>query len=168
MIRLGNTYRFFDENGNADFDIEIPGHHYGMEWHPWCNGVRHGPIGFQGWIMNKKTIDRNFGDCEIRTISFMNGSAYLKFFDPVETTFFTLIIHAFGNLLFETNHFQNVIDSVHLYNSLDEAKSDPAALAFLTKIDPAMLDADGLKFAYIQPIAGGETFISFKSLEIEE
>jgi hypothetical protein len=31
-----------------------------------------------------------------------------------------------------------------------------------------MLDADGLKFAYIQPIAGGETFISFKSLEIEE
>lgn len=46
MIRLGNAYRFFDENGNADFDIEIPGHHYEMEWHPWCNGVRHGPIGF--------------------------------------------------------------------------------------------------------------------------
>ena len=118
--------------------------------------------------MNEKTIDRNFGDCEIRAISFRNGSAYLKFFDSVETTFFTLIFHAFGNLLFETTHFQNVIDSVHLYNSLAEAKSDPAALAFLTKMDPAALNADGLKFAYIQPIAGGETFISFKSLEIEE
>ena len=59
--------------------------------------------------MNEKTLDRNFGDCEIHSISFMNGSTYLKFFDPVETTFFTLIFHSFGNLLFETNHFQNVI-----------------------------------------------------------
>jgi hypothetical protein len=118
--------------------------------------------------MNKKALNRNFGDCEIHSISFMNRSVYLKFFDPVETTFFTLIFHSFGNLLFETNHFQNVIDSVYLYNSLDEAKSDPAALAFLTKIDPATLDADGLKFAYIRPIAGGETFISFKSVEVEE
>ena len=71
----------------------------------------------------KKTIDRNFGDCEIRTISFMNGSAYLKFLDPVEANFFTVIFHSFGNLLFETNHFQNVIDSVHLYNSLDKSKA---------------------------------------------
>ena len=118
--------------------------------------------------MNDNVISRNFGDCEIRSISFTERSVYLKFFDPIKTSFFTLIFHSFGNLLFETNHFQNVIDSVHLYNSLDEAKSDPAASAFLAKIDPATLDADGLKFAYIQPIAGGETFISLKSLEIEE
>lgn len=118
--------------------------------------------------MNEKALNRNFGDCEIHSISFMNRSAYFKFFDPIKTTFFTLIFHSFENLLFETNHFQNVIDSVHLYNSLDEAKNDPTALAFLTKIDPATLSADGLKFAYIHPIAGGETFISFKSLEMEE
>jgi len=40
------TFRFFDGNGNADFDIDIPGHHFPFEWHAWCGGVRGPAIGF--------------------------------------------------------------------------------------------------------------------------
>jgi hypothetical protein len=37
----GRTCRFFDGNGNADFDIDLPGHEFsGGEWHGWTNGVR--------------------------------------------------------------------------------------------------------------------------------
>ncbi|MGX5805916.1 RHS repeat-associated core domain-containing protein [Bradyrhizobium sp. Arg314] len=36
----GRTMRFFDGNGNADFDIDIPGHHFPMEWHGWCGNQR--------------------------------------------------------------------------------------------------------------------------------
>lgn len=34
------TSRCFDGNGNADFDIDIPGSHYPMEWHGWVDGKR--------------------------------------------------------------------------------------------------------------------------------
>jgi RHS repeat-associated protein len=46
MWTNGRTCRFFDGNGNADFDIDIPGHHFPMEWHGWYGGVRGPAIPF--------------------------------------------------------------------------------------------------------------------------
>lgn len=118
--------------------------------------------------MNNELLGINFGDCEIRSISFMDRSAYLRFFDPVKTTYFTVVFRSFSNLLFETNHFQNVIDSVQVFDTIEDLKNDRTASAFLSKVDQATLETKGLKFAYIKPIAGGETFISFTGLEVEE
>ncbi|SED99637.1 RHS repeat-associated core domain-containing protein [Rhizobiales bacterium GAS191] len=43
----GRTCRFFDGNGNADFDIDIPGHeHPPGEYHLWDNGNRGPAIPF--------------------------------------------------------------------------------------------------------------------------
>ncbi len=117
--------------------------------------------------MPEASIDRNYGDREIHSISFMNGSAYFKIFDPFETTFFTLIFHSVGNLLFETNHTQNVIKSIRIFSNLDEAKNDPIASSFVKRIDQStMITGEELQFAYISPITGGETIISFKRLEM--
>jgi len=46
MWTNGRTYRFFDGNGNADFDIDIPGHHSCTEWHAFTKGIRGPAIPF--------------------------------------------------------------------------------------------------------------------------
>jgi hypothetical protein len=115
-------------------------------------------------------INRDWGDCEIHSISFMNGSAYFKIFDSFETVFFTIVFHSVAYLLFETNHYQNVLASIKIFKTFEDMKKEPFAVEFLKKIekaDQSILETDkGLKFAYMQPIAGGETIISFRSFEI--
>ncbi|MGB7887460.1 MAG: hypothetical protein WBL55_13820 [Xanthobacteraceae bacterium] len=83
--------------------------------------------------MNTQLADRSFGDCEIPAISFLNGSAYFNIFDPYETAFITLVFHSVGTLLFATNHTQNVIETVRLFDDLDALRSDPDAFGFFKK-----------------------------------
>ena len=119
--------------------------------------------------MDVQLADRNFGDCEIHAISFLNGSAYFKIFDPHETAFFTLVFHSVDTLLFATTHTQNVIETVRLFDSLDALRGDPDASRFFAKIAPPRSSPGSpQKFAYIVPITGGETFVSFTDLTIEE
>ncbi|MGB6965156.1 MAG: hypothetical protein WBD90_11880 [Xanthobacteraceae bacterium] len=119
--------------------------------------------------MNTQLADRSFGDCEIPAISFLNGSAYFNIFDPYETAFITLVFHSVGTLLFATNHTQNVIETVRLFDDLDALRSDPDAFGFFKKMEPSHLSSGPpRKFAYITPITGGETLISFTDVTIEE
>ena len=69
--------------------------------------------------MSQQLADRNFGDCEIHAISFLNGSAYFNIFDPRETAFFTLVFHSVGILVFATDHTQNVIETIRFFEDLD-------------------------------------------------
>jgi hypothetical protein len=55
-----------------------------------------------------------------------------------------------------------------VFDSIDDLKSDPSASAFLSKADPSTLETGDLKFAYIRPIVGGETLISFTSVELDK
>jgi hypothetical protein len=119
--------------------------------------------------MNTQLADRNFGDCEIHAISFLNGSVHFNIFDPRETAFITLVFHSVDALLFATNHTQNVIETVRLFDNLDALKSAPDAFGFFKKIGPSYSNSYlPLKFAYIVPITGGETLISFTDFTIEE
>ena len=46
MWTNGRTVRMFDGNGNAWYDIDVPGHHYDMEYHMWDNGRRSKAVPF--------------------------------------------------------------------------------------------------------------------------
>ncbi len=119
--------------------------------------------------MNTQLADRSFGDCEIPAISFLNGSAYFNIFDPYETAFITLVFHSVGTLLFATNHTQNGIETVRLFDDLDALRSDPDAFGFFKKMEPSHSSSGPPReFAYITPITGGETLISFTDVTIEE
>jgi hypothetical protein len=119
--------------------------------------------------MSQQLADRHFGDCEIHAISFLNGSAYFNIFDPFETAFFTLVFYSVGILVFATDHTQNVIETIRFFEDFDALKRDQAAFAFFKKIESLNSNLDpSHKFAYIMPITGGETLISFSSVEIEE
>jgi hypothetical protein len=119
--------------------------------------------------MNTQLADRSFGDCEIHAISFLNGSVYFNIFDPYETAFITLVFHSVDTLLFATNHTQNVIETVRLFDDLDASRSDPDAFGFFKKMEPSHSGlGPPLKFAYIVPVTGGETLISFTDFAIEE
>ncbi|MGB6752082.1 MAG: hypothetical protein WBE71_05720 [Xanthobacteraceae bacterium] len=90
-------------------------------------------------------------------------------FHPYETAFITLVFHSVGTLLFATNHTQNVIETVRLFDDLDALRSDPDAFGFFKKMEPSHSSSGPpRKFAYITPITGGETLISFTDVTIEE
>jgi hypothetical protein len=116
-------------------------------------------------MQNAIDVGRNVGDCEIRSISFMDDSAYLKFFDPQEVSYFTIVFHKVIHLGFETNHTQNVIDSIVIFNSEPEIDRKLVPARFLEAL-PNNIPASA-KLAYIRPIAGGEAFIIFETFEIE-
>ena len=119
--------------------------------------------------MSQELADRNFGDCEIHAISFLNGSAYFNIFDPFEVAFFTLVFHSVDILVFATDHTQNVIDAIYLFEDFDALKRHPIAFDFFKKIESLNPNFDPTrKFAYIAPTTGGDTLISFSSVEIEE
>jgi hypothetical protein len=119
--------------------------------------------------MNQQLAVRNFGDCEIHAISFLNGSAYFNIFDPRETTFFTLVFHSVGILVFATDHAQNVIETIRFFEDFDALKRDPTAREFFRKVESLNSNLDrSRKFAYIMPITGGKTLISFSSVAMEE
>jgi hypothetical protein len=119
--------------------------------------------------MSRQLSERNFGDGEIREISFLHPNVSLKIFNPTDSTFCTLLFRSVGVMLFETNHVQNVIDSIVLFDGLSTAMADESAAAFLKKVTPTDLaNAAGSKFVHIRPITGGETIISFESFEIHE
>jgi hypothetical protein len=118
--------------------------------------------------MNTQLADRSFHDCEIHAISFLNGSVYFNIFDPYETAFITLVFHSVETLLFATSHAQNVIETVRLFDDLDALRSDPDAFGFFERMEPSHSSSGlPLKFAYIVPITGGETLVSFTDLTIE-
>jgi len=115
-------------------------------------------------------LGRNVGDCEIKSISFMDGSVSFRLFDPADTDYFTITFHSIGQLIFETGHTQNVIESIEIFESAEGAAQKVDGTPFLKKIDVEVFQSTwsaGMKVAYIQPITGGETFISFKTFEIE-
>jgi hypothetical protein len=117
--------------------------------------------------MARELTERNVGDCEIREISFTHPDVSLRIFDPFNSSFLTLLFRSVGVMLFETNHVQNVIGSIFLFDSLDEAMTDPLTAPFLTKIAPVELEIEAAsKFVHVRPITGGDTIISFKSFEI--
>ena len=115
-------------------------------------------------------LNRNVGDCEIKSISFMDESVSFRLFDPANTHYFTITFHSIGHLIFETSHVQNVIDSIEIFDSTEQVVQQLDRIQFLRRIDAEILrsaSTRAMKFAYIQPITGGETFLSFKSFEIE-
>ncbi|HEY6258163.1 MAG TPA: hypothetical protein VIY51_20470 [Xanthobacteraceae bacterium] len=112
---------------------------------------------------------KNVGDCEIHSISFTKDTVHLRLFDPFDFNYFTIVLHGLRYMLFETNHFQNVLSSIAIFDSWADLKKDPAAAQWLEKLSPSIPEADiiGAKIAYFQPTAGGETLIIFEHLEYD-
>jgi hypothetical protein len=114
------------------------------------------------------TFGRNLGDCEIHSISFSKEAAHFRLFDPHDTTFFTIVFNGVKHLRFETNHTQNVIDSMKIFDGIEEALKDAAVSRWLARFDSfgTNLPDKIAKVAHIRPIAGGETLVVFSHLEI--
>ncbi|SED99599.1 hypothetical protein SAMN05444161_4582 [Rhizobiales bacterium GAS191] len=121
-------------------------------------------------VHSNKSLDRDFGDCEIHSLSFMNNSVYIKIFDPRDTSYFTMIFHEMNYLNFATTHSQNVIESMIIFDTPEKAKESVCVRDLLAKMDPATMSrlfSEPQKVAYFQPISGGETLVFFKEFELQ-
>jgi hypothetical protein len=88
-------------------------------------------------------------------------------FDPFEFNYFTIVLHGLRYMLFETNHYQNVLGSFKVFDSWEDLQKDSAAASWLEQLRPCVPEADlaDAKIAYFQPTTGGETLVVFKHLE---
>ena len=110
---------------------------------------------------------RNVNDCEIHSISFTENAVHLRLFDSSEVDYLTIVFRGLRHMIFETNHYQNVLSSLAIFDTWDDMKKDPAASQWLEKLSPSALGSGvgNAKIAYFQPTAGGETLIVFEELE---
>ena len=109
---------------------------------------------------------RRLGDCEIHSISFTKDAVHLRLFDSFEVDYFTLVFRGLRYMIFETNHFQNVLESLTIFDNWQERKNEHAS-QWLDKVSPSLVESDlgNGKIAYFQPTAGGETLIVFEEVE---
>jgi|NitcycUWRROWE17A_1032939.scaffolds.fasta_scaffold00106_4 hypothetical protein len=116
-------------------------------------------------MQNTIDVGRNVGDCEIRSISFMDDSAYLKLFDPQDVSYFTIVFHKIIYFSFETGHAQNVIDSIVIFNSVNNKDAKAVTSRFVERVENKI--PIHARLAHIRPITGGESFIIFEEFELQ-
>jgi len=114
-------------------------------------------------MVEKALSNYNFGDCEIRSISFSDDCATIRIFDPTESRFIEIEFQKLYFLRFETSHWQNVIDSIVLFDSILSLDKSPVTGIFLYSLPDSM--PDDARAAYVRPITGGECLILFQDLE---
>ncbi|TXR49865.1 hypothetical protein [Phyllobacterium endophyticum] len=111
----------------------------------------------------------DFGDCEIRAISFEHPDVIVKLFDPNINDFFALEFLGCAYFIIESGSVQNVVGSIILFNSADEAFSheDFKMFAEDRNIDVKIRnDFFGYKLCLFSVIAGGDFIIVFSDLSI--
>jgi hypothetical protein len=109
-----------------------------------------------------------FPDCEIRTLAFDYPSLVLKLFDPTEMTYHTLAFRDVVFCVFESDHLQNVVSALQVFDSLTEALRDHAFSNYLQmrNIDENLRKNIGNnRICYIRPITGGDLIIIFREVE---
>lgn len=109
-----------------------------------------------------------FEDCEIRTISFDMPNVTINLFDPEEVNYHRLDFKNVEFLIFETNHVQNVVSKIFLFNGLDEALRYPPLASFLQQrklVDVIEEQIGNYKICYIEPVAGGDCVMIYLEME---
>ncbi|NTI46634.1 hypothetical protein [Rhizobium rhizogenes] len=116
----------------------------------------------------KKQHFESFADCEIRTIGFDHPNLLLKLFDSTEVDFYALSFADVSFCLFESDHLQNVISELSIFDSLDKARNDPAFEEFISAKNIAgelVRIIGNYQVCYIRPITGGDMVIVFSECD---
>ena len=121
-------------------------------------------------MKNNMSIDRDLGDCEIRSVSFIEETAHIKIVDPSDLSLFTIVFQGVKYFYFESNNMQNVIEKIIIFESIKSAKDDIKDTLILERLSifGHQYDNSWKKIAYIEPIAGGEVLVAFDWLQLIE
>ncbi|MGU3659063.1 hypothetical protein [Methylobacterium fujisawaense] len=114
--------------------------------------------------MTKFSEDLNkfiFGDSEIDLVSFAGDGVRLNFNDQDGKPMAVLDFQGVEYILIESNHMQNVISSISVFDSVDELLRFSPAKIFCQSKNAELLTNKNLSAAYIRPISGFEAVILF-------
>ncbi|KQY62741.1 hypothetical protein ASD52_36425 [Ensifer sp. Root142] len=112
-----------------------------------------------------------FADCEIRTLAFDYPNLTLKLFDSTEVDFYKLVFHNVEFFIFESDHLQNVISAMQVFDNLKDALLDSAFANYARqrKLEEELSKLIGNhRICYIRPITGGDMVIVFAEWEQQE
>jgi hypothetical protein len=106
----------------------------------------------------------NFGDGELREITFSHPNITLKIYAPVEGITFAVELERVSSLSFSTNHPQNVMEGIRVYPSRE---SIPLAHKNLVAaLPPTAPQAQDEVVVLIEPIAGPTLACTCKTLRV--
>ncbi|MGA1805253.1 hypothetical protein [Rhizobium sp. HT1-10] len=106
----------------------------------------------------------SFADFEIRTIGFDHPDLLLKLFDSTEVNFYALTFLDVAFCIFETDHLQNVISELSVFENISLARNDLAFEKFVRSrslTDDLERIVGNYQVCYIRPITGGDMIVIF-------
>lgn len=109
-----------------------------------------------------------FPDCEIRTFAFDYPSLILKLFDPTEMTYHSLAFRDVVFCIFESDHLQNVVSALEVFDNLPDALQDHAFSNYVRQreiLEDLQKNIGNHRICYIRPITGGDLVKIFGELE---
>jgi hypothetical protein len=111
----------------------------------------------------------NASDCEIRGIVFDHPNVRIFFFDPYWKQSFYLSMTDVNQFVFSTNHVQNVVSKIHLFDTIEIAMAHVefkrAYDQILSNTEHAIIEADKA-LLFVEPITGGDVIAQFRTLEL--
>lgn len=116
-----------------------------------------------------RIIPGDFGDCELTAVAFDHPDIVVKLFDPSNGAVYSATFSAVSYVLMETNHMQNVVSYIHVFDNVGDALRAPDFAAWLEQRD--LLSTIGQiagnhRLCYVQPIAGADMLIVFEGVSV--
>lgn len=97
----------------------------------------------------------NFGDAELRAVSFFDNNIYINVFTPADCMHVRVDLIDVQYAIFESNHMQNVIENILSYNTLNEVPFGEGYLRDAVTKAASLLSKPSL-YVHITPISGPE------------
>jgi len=119
--------------------------------------------------MPKYNLIEDIGDCEIQKLEFGFEKLTISIFDREKSINYKINLSSVTYVVFESNHLQNVIETIHMFENFEEALKFNSFLLFSSRFDISnqIIEEDRfLEIIYICPITGGEIVAFFSGLEV--
>jgi hypothetical protein len=106
----------------------------------------------------------NFGDGEVRAITFSHPNIVLKIYAPTEDITFSVELEKVSSFSFNTNHPQNVIEGIRVYPNRESMRLTHKNI--IAGLPPTTPQAQEEVVVLIEPIAGPTLVCTCKTLRI--
>jgi hypothetical protein len=108
----------------------------------------------------------NFGDGEVRAVTFSHPNIIVEIYAPAEDITFSLELEKVSSFSFNTDHPQNVIEGIKLFPSRELMRSTQNGI--VARLPPTTPRNQGEVVVLIEPIAGSDLACSCERLRIFE
>ena len=120
-------------------------------------------------MTKKRTIPGDFGDCEITAVGFEHPNVIVKIYDRNEADFYATIFSGVEYVLLESNHVQNVVSFLHVFESARDGLENEEFADWLRErgLSGEIERLTGNhRICFLSPIAGAQVLIIYEEVSL--